>query len=63
MLGQFIPAIDIYKANSNLRKKNSDITKIVIPNNINQIDTKYLEDDYKATIETKINLKIRQKPL
>ena len=53
MLGQFIPAIDIYKANSNLRKKNSDITKIVIPNNINQIDTKYLEDDYKATIETK----------
>lgn len=53
MLGQIIPIIDIHKANEELRKKNSSVSNIEIPENIEQIDIKYLEDDYKATIETK----------
>lgn len=53
MLGQIIPIIDIHKANKRLRKKNSSVSNIEIPENIEQIDIKYLEDDYKATIEAK----------
>lgn len=53
MLGQIIPIIDIYKSNKTLREKNRAISNIDIPENIEQIDIKFLEDDYKATIETK----------
>lgn len=53
MLGQIVPVVDINKANRNLRKKNSDLCNIEIPANIEQIDIQYLEEDYKATIETK----------
>ena len=53
MLGQIIPIIDIYKTNKSLRKKNGSTDTIDIPDNIEHADMKYLEDDYKATIETK----------
>lgn len=53
MLGQIIPVIDIYKLNKILREKNCEISNNEIPENIERIDTKYLEDDYKAAIETK----------
>lgn len=48
MLGQIIPIIDVYKSNRVLREKN-----IEIPENIEDIDIKYLENDYNATVETK----------
>ena len=53
MLGQIIPIIDIYKVNKTLRKKNCEIFNNEVPENIEQIDIKYLEDDYKAAIEQK----------
>ena len=48
MLGEIIPIIDVYKSNRILCKKN-----IEIPENIENIDIKYLESDYNATVEAK----------
>ena len=53
MIGQLIPYIAIHKPNSKLREKNNDSSAIEIPSNIEEIDFKYLEEDYKSTIETK----------
>lgn len=61
MLGQIIPIIDIYKVNKSLRKKNCEISNNEISENLERIDIKHLEDDYKAAIETKIGLKTRLK--
>lgn len=48
MLGQIIPIIDICKSNRVLREKN-----IEIPESIETIDIKFLENDYNATVEAK----------
>lgn len=48
MLGQIIPIIDICKPNRVLREKN-----IEIPESIETIDIKFLENDYNATVEAK----------
>lgn len=48
MLGQIIPIIDIGKANKHLREKN-----IEIPETVENIDIKFLENDYNATVEAK----------
>ena len=53
MLGQIIPIIDIAKKNKILREKNCTVSNIEIPENIEEIDIKYLEDDYKATLDVK----------
>ena len=53
MLGQIIPIIDITKKNKILREKNRTVSNIEIPENIEEIDIKYLEDDYKATLDVK----------
>ena len=53
MLGQIIPIIDIAKKNKILREKNRTVSNIEIPENIEEIDIKYLEDDYKATLDVK----------
>ena len=53
MLGQIIPIIDIAKKNKILREKNCTVSNIEIPENIAEIDIKYLEDDYKATLDVK----------
>lgn len=53
MLGQIIPIIDIVKTNKLLREKNRTVSNIEIPENIDEIDIKYLEDDYKATLDAK----------
>ena len=53
MLGQVIPIIDIYKSNKLLREKNHKVSDIEIPENVGQIDIRYLEDDYKATVDAK----------
>lgn len=53
MLGQIIPIIDIVKTNKLLREKNRTVSNIEIPENIDEIDIKYLDDDYKATLDAK----------
>ena len=53
MLGQIIPIIDITKKNKILREKNRTVSNIEIPENIEEIDIKYLEEDYKATLDVK----------
>lgn len=53
MLGQIIPIIDIFKTNKLLHEKNRTVSNIEIPENIEEIDIKYLEDDYKSTLEAK----------
>lgn len=53
MLGQIIPIIDIAKKNKILREKNRIVSNIEIPENIEEIDIKFLEDDYKATLDVK----------
>lgn len=53
MLGQIIPIIDIVKTNKLLCEKNRTVSNIEIPENIDEIDIKYLDDDYKATLDAK----------
>lgn len=52
MLGEIIPVIDAVKANKRLKERNN-AQDIEIPENIEDIDVKYLEEDYRNTIETK----------
>lgn len=52
MLKEIIPVIDMVKANRILKNKNES-ENIEIPENIEAIDIKNLEDDYKSTIEGK----------
>lgn len=53
MLGQIFPFINILKINKFLREKNRTVSNIKIPENIEEFNIKYLEDDYKATLDTK----------
>lgn len=53
MIGSIIPSIVIYKANKNLRMKNSDIDNIEIPENLDEINIQHLRDDYQTTLEVK----------
>lgn len=52
MLGEIIPIIDTMKANKKLKTKNNE-ANIQIPEKLKDIDIKYLEEDYKNTLETK----------
>lgn len=52
MLSEIIPILDVRKANNILKEKikNEDIS---IPEGIEEIDIRYLEEDYKSAIEGK----------
>lgn len=52
MFGEIIPVIDVIKANRKLKEKNK-AQDIEVPERIENIDIKYLEEDYKNTIDTK----------
>lgn len=52
MIGAIIPAIDALKANKMLKEINAR-QEIEIPKDIDEIDIKYLEEDYKNTVEAK----------
>lgn len=52
MIGEIIPVFDAIKANKILKQKNK-AQHIEIPDKIEDIDIKYLEEDYKNTIDTK----------
>lgn len=60
MLGTIIPVIDAIKANKRLKEKIAK-QEVNIPEYIDDIDIKCLEDDYKSAVEAKIVLRIRQK--
>lgn len=53
MLGEIIPIIDTRKANKKLKDRNNCLTEISLPDNIKDVKIKYLEEEYKETIETK----------
>lgn len=52
MLGEFIPIIDVEKANKKLKAKNNEET-IEVPENLMNIDIEYLYEDYQSTIDAK----------
>lgn len=52
MLRGLIPVINVIKANKKLKDKNSN-EEVQVPENIFEIDLKYLEEDYKSAVETK----------
>lgn len=52
MFGEIIPILDVISANKKLKKKN-DTQDIEIPENLLEIDIKYLDDDYRSTIDAK----------
>lgn len=52
MLGKLIPIIDALKVNKKLKEKNNKAS-IELPEKLSEIDIKYLEEDYKNTIDTK----------
>lgn len=52
MFGEIMPILDVISANKKLRKKN-DTQDIEIPENLLEIDIKYLDDDYRSTIDAK----------
>lgn len=52
MLGEIIPTIDTVKANKKLKAKNNEAS-IELPEKLSDIDIKYLEEDYKNTVDTK----------
>lgn len=52
MVGEIVPVFDAIKANKTLKEKNK-VQNIEIPDRIADIDIKYLEEDYKDTIDTK----------
>lgn len=52
MFGEIIPILDVISANKKLKKKN-DTQDIEIPENLLEIDLKYLDDDYRSTIDAK----------
>lgn len=52
MFGEVIPIFDVISANKKLKKKN-DTQDFEILEEFSEIDIKYLEDDYKSTIEAK----------
>ena len=52
MLGEIIPVIDAIRANKKLKEKNK-AQNIEVPENIADIDIKYLEEDYKNTVGAK----------
>ena len=60
MLGTIIPVIDAIKANKRLKEKIAK-QEVNIPEYIDDIDIKCLEDDYKVLWKQKIVLRIRQK--
>ena len=52
MLGTIIPVIDAIKANKRLKEKIAK-QEVNIPEYIDDIDIKCLEDDYKSAVEAK----------
>lgn len=52
MLGTIIPVIDAIKANKRLKEKIAK-QEVIIPEYIDDIDIKCLEDDYKSAVEAK----------
>ena len=55
MLGEIIPVIDAIRANKILKEKNNN-QDILLPEELEDIDIKYLEEDYKNAIDTKNRL-------
>lgn len=52
MFGEVIPILDVISANKKLKEKNHT-QEFDIPEGLSKIDIKYLEDDYKSTIDAK----------
>ncbi len=52
MIGEIIPVVKVIKANKILKEKNT-AQDFEIPENIEEIDIKYLEEDYKSELEAK----------
>ncbi len=63
IIKQIIPVIEAYKPNKKLRKKNRDLYNIEVTNKVNQIDERYLLDDYNAAIDTKNRLEDKAKTI
>ena len=53
MFGEIIPIIDTWKANKKLKEKNNCLTDFPLPDDIKEVNIKYLEEEYKETIEIK----------
>lgn len=62
MLGEIIPILDVKSANKVLKKRNNE-EDIIIPDNILEIDSKYLDDDYRSTIDAKNRLEDKAKTI
>lgn len=62
MLEEIIPFIDSIEANKKLKEK-IKTQNIEIPEEIAEIDTKYLEEDYKNTIDNKNRLEDKAKTI
>ena len=52
MIGEIIPVVRVIKANKLLKEKNT-AQNFEIPENIEEIDIKYLQEDYKSELEAK----------
>lgn len=52
MIGEIFPFIDAIKANKKIKKR-IDTQEIEIPEKLSDIDIKYLEEDYKNTVDAK----------
>lgn len=52
MLGEIIPVVDVIKANKKLKGKNNS-QDIEIPEYVENVDIKYLEEEYKNAIDAK----------
>lgn len=52
MFGEVIPILDVICANKKL-KKNNNTQEFEIPEKLSEIDIRYLDDDYKSTIDAK----------
>ena len=52
MFGEVIPILDVINANKKLKQKN-DTQDFQIPESLSEIDIKYLDEDYKSTIDAK----------
>lgn len=62
MLGEIIPVIDAIRANKILKEKNNN-QDILLPEELEDIDIKYLEEDYKNAIDTKNRLEDKAKTI
>ena len=52
MIGEIIPVVRVIKANKILKEKNT-AQDFEVPENLEKIDIKYLEEEYKSELEAK----------